>query len=122
MNALPSGKKQRPALHLDLDSQRARSSPLSHMIAARGSVNDFSTTLMNEQSPALTPTPSSSTAEWPVMVAPLKPRKQPEASNEPKKIFVVKVCPLTLEASRLLSRPNRILIPSFLASSVSPIP
>ncbi|ERF76728.1 hypothetical protein EPUS_02267 [Endocarpon pusillum Z07020] len=90
MNALLSGKKQRPALHLDLDSQRAHSSPLSRMVAARGSVNDFSTTLMNEQSRALTPTPSSSTAEWPVMGASLQPSKQPEASNEPKKIFVVK--------------------------------
>lgn len=121
MNALPSGKKQRPALHLDLDSQRAYSSPLSRMIAARGSVNDLSTTLMNEQPRALTPTPSPRTAEWPVMGASLQPSEQPEASNEPKKIFVVKVCPLTLEASRLLSRPNRTLTSSFPTSSVSAI-
>ncbi|KAF7504221.1 hypothetical protein GJ744_002543 [Endocarpon pusillum] len=90
MNALPSGKKQKRALHLDLDSQRAHGSPLSRIIASRGSVNDLSTTLMNEQSRALTPTPSASTAEWPVMGASLQPSKQPEASNEPKKIFVVK--------------------------------
>ncbi len=123
MNSLPLGKKQRPALHLDVNSQHAYGSPLSRLTAAaRGSVVDLGTTLVNERSRASTPTPSPRAIERPVMGGSLHLSTDPEASNEPKKIFVVKVCHTSLENSHLLSNANRTPISSFPASNVNPIP
>ena len=85
--------KRKPASHLASDSQAPHSSPLSRVLAARGST-DVDSTLMAGQSAASTETPSPSALNLEGLVASSHPSKGPEVLKEPKKIFVVKVCEL----------------------------
>ncbi len=92
MSALPASKKQKPALHLNLDSQSTYSSPLSRFTASRGSINDIDTTLTAGQSVASTDTSSPSALDLPSVVAQSPSNHENTASKEPKRIYVVKVC------------------------------
>ena len=113
MNVMPSIKKRKPALHLDLESLTAASNPLSHLTATRGSTNEMDTTLMDEHSIVSTTTPSPSA---------LGLYRVPSEESQPKNVFVVKVCEQLHYAFYLLTKFNRIQIPSSLASTVRLIP
>lgn len=74
------------------DTRSAYSSPFSGYTASRGSVDDFDTTIVVEQSVAPTRTPLTGASDLPGIAA-QKPFVQPSGfSSEPKRIFVVKVC------------------------------
>jgi hypothetical protein len=90
---MPSSKKRKPALHLDLESLSAASNPLSHLTATRGSANEMNTTLMNQQSIESTPTPSISAFSFFGDIIPSRLSMLADASEESqrKNVFVVKV-------------------------------
>ena len=93
MNAMASSKKRKPAIHLNLDLDHAYS-PLSHLTASRGSMNDIDITMVAGNSVASTETPSISALDLPDIIAQNPPHRERQAMLEPEKIFVVKVCKL----------------------------
>jgi hypothetical protein len=124
MNAMPSSKKRKPALHLDPESLSAASNPLSHLNATRGSTNEMDTTLMNEQSieqsTASTTTPSPSALSFfdNFIRDPITNTLVALEESQPKNVFAVKVCEQLHYIFYLLTLSNRIQISSFLASDV----
>jgi hypothetical protein len=96
MDSITSSKKRKPALHLDLNPHPAFSSPLSHLTASRGFVNDIDTSMGPEYSVSSTTTPSPSALDWPDIIARDRSHQQRETAREPDKIFVVKVGNLPL--------------------------
>jgi hypothetical protein len=92
MKTMPPSKEKDLELRLSLDSQSTYSRPASFITACRGSVKDNDTTMVVEHSMASTDTPSPSGLDLPCVAPQFPSIHRSGVSEEPKKIFVVKVC------------------------------